>query len=85
MNMGTVEYRDTILWITDIFIRDGAFVVIASGFGPSEEYNGPVLVYGPDGLILQYGGKLHFPAAVRKQAITIHLVMTPSSPEAEAA
>lgn len=82
MRKGTVEYLDVILAVTDISLRDGAFLVVAVGPGPLDEYHGPVRLYGPDGLLVQDGGHADCPSVKRSGQLRLELALTPGSPEA---
>lgn len=82
MTKGTVEYQDVILAITDIRLRDGNFLVTAEGLGPCAEYHGPFRIYGPDGVLVQEGGRTDCPAAGKGQFLRLEVVLTPESPQA---
>jgi len=82
MNKGTVEYEDAILAITDISLRDGAFVILAEGYGPLAEHHGPGRIYGPDGVLVQEGGHIDCPAAAKGQRARLIVTLTPSDPQA---
>ena len=79
---GTVEYEDIILSVTDIRLLDGAFLIIAEGWGPSAGYRGPARIYGPDGVLVQDGGTIDCPAATKDQRLRLEAVLTPESPRA---
>ncbi len=82
MSKGTIEYEDAILAITDITLRDGAFLVTATAPGPLAAYRGPIRMYGPDGVLVQEGGYIDCPAADAHQHVTLEAVLTPESPVA---
>lgn len=76
MNKGTVEYQDVILAITDISLRDGAFFIIATGYGPADEYHGPIRLYGPDGLLVMYGGHADCPGVKKNHVLRLETTCT---------
>lgn len=82
MARGTVEYQDVILAITDISLRDGAFFLTAAGLGPCAEYHGPARIYGPDGVLVQDGGRIDCPEAGKDQELRLEMTLTPATPEA---
>ena len=80
MSKGAIKFADVSIPIVDIQIRNGNFIAIGRGWGPTPEYWGPMTVIGEDGVILVIGGELSCPESKKGQPIDIELVLSPGSP-----